>query len=233
MAKPPRKTTTRHKTPTLENGKAAPPQAAGRPQARRSRSTLGSPLPPRRVTNAARRSREHLTPDEVEKLLTVAGKAGRHGHRDRTLLLLAYRHGLRVSELVALRWDQVEFKAGTLHVARLKNGLPSSHPLRGPELRALRELHREYPGSPYLFVTERGGPMTTATVRKLMTRAGILARLPFPIHPHMLRHATGYKLANDGHDTRAIQHYLGHRNITHTVRYTEMAPGRFKNFWKD
>ncbi len=233
MAKSPRKTQPKRQAPTLVNGKVSSSQAAGRPQARRSRATPGSPLPPRRVANAERRAREHLTPDEVEKLLAAAGKAGRHGHRDRTLLLLAYRHGLRVSELVALRWDQIELKAGILHVSRLKNGLPSSHPLRGPELRALRELQREYPGSPYLFVTERGGPMTTATVRKLMTRAGVLARLPFPIHPHMLRHATGYKLANDGHDTRAIQHYLGHRNITHTVRYTEMAPGRFKNFWKD
>ena len=233
MAKVPRKTAARRKSPILINGKVRSAKASQRPQERRSRSTPDSPLPPRRVTNAARRAREHLTPDEVEKLLAAAGKIGRHGHRDRTLLLLAYRHGLRVSELVALRWDQVELKAGTLHVSRVKNGLPSSHPIRGPELRALRELQRQYPGSPYLFVTELGGPMTTATVRKLMTRAGVLARLPFPVHPHMLRHATGYKLANDGHDTRAIQHYLGHRNITHTVRYTEMAPGRFKNFWRD
>jgi type 1 fimbriae regulatory protein FimE len=237
MAKSRRKTSANRKppksAPTLENGKVPLRGANRKPLEPLSRGALGSPLPPRRVSNAKRRAREHLTPDEVEKLLAAAGKIGRHGHRDRTLLLLAYRHGLRVSELVALRWDQVELKAGTLHVARLKNGLPSSHPIRGPELRALRELQRQYPGSPYLFVTELGGPMTTATVRKLMTRAGLLARLPFPIHPHMLRHATGYKLANDGHDTRAIQHYLGHRNITHTVRYTEMAPGRFKNFWRD
>jgi type 1 fimbriae regulatory protein FimE len=233
MAKAPRKTTARRTPPTLVNGKVALRGANREPQEPLSRGTPGSPLPPRRVSNAARRAREHLTPDEVDKLLAAAGRIGRHGHRDRTLLLLAYRHGLRVSELVALRWDQVELKAGTLHVSRVKNGLPSSHPIRGPELRALRELQRQYPGSPYLFVTELGGPMTTATVRKLMTRAGVLAHLPFPVHPHMLRHATGYKLANDGHDTRAIQHYLGHRNITHTVRYTEMAPGRFKNFWKD
>jgi type 1 fimbriae regulatory protein FimB/type 1 fimbriae regulatory protein FimE len=95
------------------------------------------------------------------------------------------------------------------------------------------ELKREYPDSPYLFVTERGGPMTPATVRKLVTRAGSLAKLPFPIHPHMLRHSAGYKLASDGQDTRAIQQYLGHKNITHTVRYTQLSPERFKNFWKD
>ena len=127
----------------------------------------------------------------------------------------------------------MDLKAGLVHVARLKNGLPSNHPLRGLELRALRELRREYPESPYLFVTERGGPMTPATVRKLITRAGELARLPFPIHPHMLRHACGFKLASEGQDTRAIQQYLGHKNITHTVRYTELSPERFKTFWRD
>jgi site-specific recombinase XerD len=174
-----------------------------------------------------------LTPDEIERLLKACAGAGRHGHRDRALVLLAYRHGLRVSELVALRWDQVELKAGLIHVARLKNGIASTHPIRGPELRALRELRRRYTDSPYVFVTERGGPLTPATFRKLLARAGELARLPFPIHPHMLRHSTGYKLANDGQDTRAIQHYLGHRNITHTVRYTELSPERFKGFWKD
>ncbi|NNM62874.1 MAG: tyrosine-type recombinase/integrase, partial [Steroidobacteraceae bacterium] len=159
-----------------------------------------------------------LTPAEVEKLLQASSQVGRHGARDRTLILLAYRHGLRVSELVTMRWDQVDLKAGLVHVARLKNGLASTHPIRGPELRALRELRRDYPETPYLFVTERGGPMTAATARKLIARAGDLAKFPFPIHPHMLRHACGFKLASDGQDTRAIQQYLGHKNITHTVR---------------
>jgi Phage integrase family len=129
-----------------------------------------------------------------------------------------------------MRWEQTDLKAGLVHVARLKNGLPSTHPIRGPELRALRELRRDYPETPYLFVTERGGPMTPATARKLIGRAGELAKFPFPIHPHMLRHSAGYKLADEGHDTRSIQQYLGHRNITHTVRYTELSPDRFKNF---
>lgn len=159
--------------------------------------------PPRRVPNAAVRSREYLTPDEVAQLEQAARSTGRHGHRDATLILIAYRHGLRVSELVALRWDQIDLKAGTLHVNRLKNGSPSVHPIRGPELRALRRLSRDYPDLPYVFLTERGGPLTSATVRKMIARAGRQARIPFPVHPHMLRHATGYKLANDGHDTRA------------------------------
>lgn len=188
---------------------------------------------PRRVPNRDRRSREYLTPDEVEKLMASAARLGRHGHRDSALILLAYRHALRVGEIVALRWDQIDLKQGLLHVNRLKNGVASTHPLRGPELRALRRLKRDYPSSAYVFVTERGGPMTADNVRKLIARAGEAAGLPFPVHPHMLRHATGFKLANEGHDTRAIQHYMGHRNIQHTVRYTEMAPDRFKDFWRD
>jgi type 1 fimbriae regulatory protein FimE len=201
---------------------------------RKTRNTQnGKVAPPRRVTNRSLRAREHLTPEEVDKLIAAAGRLGRHAHRDTTLILIAYRHALRVSELVSLRWDQVDMKQGLLHVNRLKNGVSSTHPLRGPELRALRRLQRENEGSPYIFTTERGGPMTTSAVRKLVTRAGEEAELGFSVHPHMLRHAAGYKLANDGHDTRAIQHYLGHRNIQHTVRYTEMAPDRFKGFWKD
>jgi len=189
--------------------------------------------PPRRRPNSELRSREYLTPLEVDALMTGAKSVGRHKHRDATLILIAYRHGFRVSELVSLRWDQVDLKQGKLHVNRLKNGSPSVHPLRGPEIRALRRLQRDYQHSPYVFSTERKGPLTTSTVRKLITRAGNNAGLPFPVHPHMLRHACGYKLANEGQDTRAIQHYLGHRNITHTCRYTDLATNRFENFWRD
>ena len=204
-----------------------------RPSRTGAPNTKNGKVPPRRRTNAEVRSREFLTPDEIEKLMAAAGRVGRYRHRDKTLILLAYRHALRVSELVALRWDQVDLTQGLLHVTRLKNGVPSTHPLRGPELRALRRLRREYPKSPYLFITERGGPITASTVRKIVARSGTEAGIEFPVHPHMLRHSTGYKLANDGHDTRAIQHYMGHKNIQHTVRYTELAPDRFKDFWKD
>jgi type 1 fimbriae regulatory protein FimB/type 1 fimbriae regulatory protein FimE len=127
----------------------------------------------------------------------------------------------------------VDLKQGLLHVSRMKNGIASVHPLRGPELRLLRKLERDYPETFYVFVTERKGPLTPDTVRKLIIRAGKAAGLGFPVHPHMLRHACGYKLANDGHDTRAIQHYLGHKNIQHTVRYTELSPARFRDFWRD
>jgi type 1 fimbriae regulatory protein FimB/type 1 fimbriae regulatory protein FimE len=169
----------------------------------------------------------------VDKLIAAAKSVGRHGHRDATLILIGYRHALRVSELVALRWDQFDLGQGLLHVVRRKNGVDSTHPLRGPEIRALRRLQRDYPATPYVFVTERKGPLTASTVRKMLTRAGTRAGIGFPVHPHMLRHGCGFKLANDGHDTRAIQHYLGHKNIQHTVRYTELASGRFASFWKD
>jgi integrase len=175
----------------------------------------GKVPPPRRVTNLTRRSREHLTPAEVERMIAAAGNAGRHGVRDGTLILVAYRHGLRVSELVELRWEQVDLPRGTLHVNRKKGGDAATHPMSGRELRVLRQLKRTYPESPFLFVTERGGPMTEATVRKLVARSGKDARIGLPVHPHMLRHATGFYLANNAVDTRTIQAYLGHRNIMH------------------
>jgi integrase len=188
----------------------------------------------RRPKNESLRSREYLLPDEVEKLLQAAKKMGRYGQRNYTLLLMMYRHGLRVSEAIALRWNQVDLKEGQLHVRRLKNGKPSVQRIPGPELRALRQLQRDFSESPYLFVSERGGgPLTDHAVRKLVSRVGEAAGLDFPVHPHMFRHATGYYLASKGHDTRAIQDYLGHRNIHHTVRYTELAPGRFDDFWAD
>jgi type 1 fimbriae regulatory protein FimB/type 1 fimbriae regulatory protein FimE len=144
---------------------------------------------------------------------------------------MTYRHGLRVSELVALRWSQVELKVGLLHVTRRKNGTPSTHPLQGDELRALRKLDQS--SSPFVFTSERGGPMTDSNVRKLIARLGQAAKLGFPVHPHQLRHACGYALVKAGHDTRRIQLWLGHRNIAHTVRYTALSDAPFKEFWRD
>ena len=157
--------------------------------------------------------------------LVQAAKRNRWGHRDGTMILVAWRHGLRVSELVDLRWDQVDFATATLHVRRVKQGRPSTHPIMGDELRALRRLQREQePKSPFVFTSERARPFTTAGFARMMERAGVEAKLPFKVHPHMLRHACGFALANKGHDTRALQAYLGHRNIQHTVRYTELSP---------
>jgi type 1 fimbriae regulatory protein FimB/type 1 fimbriae regulatory protein FimE len=146
--------------------------------------------------------------------------------------LIAYRHGLRASELCDLQWSQVELNTGRLHVRRAKSGSPSVHPLRGEEIRALRRLQREQGPSSHVFMTERDGPMTPKAFHALFGRIGARARMPFPVHPHMLRHGCGYALANAGHDTRSLQAYLGHKNIQHTVRYTELAPDRFKDFWR-
>jgi len=86
--------------------------------------------------------------------------------------------------------------------------------------------------SSHVFMTERDGPMTAKAFHALFGRIGARAKMQFPIHPHMLRHGCGYALANAGHDTRALQAWLGHKNIQHTVRYTELSPHRFKDFWR-
>jgi len=148
-----------------------------------------------------------------------------------TMILMAFRHGLRASELCGLQWSDVEFETATLHLRRAKGGITATHPLLGDELRVLRNLKREA-ASPFVFVSERGAPFTVGGHAKLIERAGIAAKLPFKAHPHMLRHACGYALANRSVDTRTLQSYLGHRSIQSTVRYTELAPGRFKNIWR-
>jgi type 1 fimbriae regulatory protein FimB/type 1 fimbriae regulatory protein FimE len=196
------------------------------------RATVKRTVTPLRRPNADLRTREYLTDAEVGRLQKAAGN-NRWGHRDATMILVAYRHGFRVSELVDLRWDQIDFNTGTLAVRRAKRGTPATHPIRGDELRALRRLQREQdPRSPFAFTSERGSPFTTAGFARLVERAGESAKLGFKAHPHMLRHACGFALANKGHDTRALQAYLGHKNIQHTVRYTELAPDRFKDFWR-
>jgi integrase len=187
---------------------------------------------PQRLPNKALRTREHLTEKEVERLLKAAAD-NRNGHRDATMLLLAFRHALRSSEVCDLRWGQIDFNRAVLHVRRAKNGTPSTHPLTGREMRALRRLQREAPESPFMFLSERGSPFTTAGFARMIERAAGSAGLDIKAHPHMLRHACGYALANKGYDTRGLQAYLGHRYIQHTVRYTELSSDRFKGWWKD
>jgi integrase len=187
---------------------------------------------PSRVPNSELRQREYLLPGEIEKLI-AATKHSRYQHRDATLILVTYRHGLRASEVCELEWSQVDFDSATLHVRRVKNGKPSTHPIRGNELRALRQLRREQePKSPFVFTSERGSPFTPDALNRLVKRVARNTNLPFSLHIHMLRHSCGYKLASDGHDTRAIQDWLGHRAIQHTVRYTEGSASRFKDFWR-
>jgi type 1 fimbriae regulatory protein FimB/type 1 fimbriae regulatory protein FimE len=195
-------------------------------------ATVNGTVPPRRKPNSDARDREHLTEAEIERLMKAAGE-NRYGHRDTTMILIAFRHGLRPVEVCNLKWDSIDLAKARIHVNRAKNGEPSTHPLSGVELRALRRLKRKWIESPFVFVSERGSPFTTAGYRKMIARLGEAARFSFPVHPHMLRHACGYKLANDGRDTRALQHYLGHKSIQHTVRYTKLSPDRFRDFWRD
>ena len=195
-------------------------------------TTVNRTVKPRRPKNAHFRTREHLTVDEVERLIGTA-KSNRYGRRDALMILLTFRHGLRAAEVCDVRWEQVDFRTATLHVRRVKNGTPATHPLTGREMRALRKQQRESTQSPFMFVSERGAPLTAPGFSRMVERTAMTAGLNIKTHAHMLRHACGFKLANDGVDTRSLQAYLGHRNIQNTTRYTALAPGRFKTFWKD
>jgi integrase len=172
----------------------------------------------------------YLTQAQLNQLIKAARK-GRYGHRDATLILLMARHGLRVTEAIDLRWDQIDLAKGHLHVRRLKHGLDSVHPIQGDELRALRELKRNQEPSAFVFTSERGGPMTRSNVAKMIEKAGNRAGLPH-CHPHMLRHTTGHLLADAGHDTRRLQLWLGHSDIKHTAHYSQLSAKPFKDFWR-
>ncbi len=214
----------------------APAAAISKSPAKRAQSSARGrrrPAPPTKPLNKDVRSREYLTPDEVARLKDAAKHLGRHGFRDSLLISTMYRHGLRVSEAVNLRWDQVDFRYSKLHVQRLKNGDASVHYLEGEEVRAFRRLQADYPEGDFVFLSERAGPLAARTVHTIVARAGVAAGLPMTVHPHMLRHAKGYQLAARGEDTRAIQGYLGHRNIQHTVLYTKLDPRRYRGFGRD
>lgn len=193
--------------------------------------TVARPQPPRRRPNTELRAREHLTPDELDRLLRAARKRGRYGQRDAAMILVAYRHGLRVSELVGLRWRDVELDRGRIFVRRLKGSDDGAHPLSGDEIRALRQVRREWgEGSGHVFQTERSAPMTAAGFRKMLARTGAEVGLP-AVHPHMLRHGCGFGLIDRGIDVRTVQAWLGHRDISNTVRYTTVSARRFEGIW--
>lgn len=172
--------------------------------------------------------RAWLTEAEVERLIEHAGNP-----RDKAMMLIAYRHGLRVSELINLRWRDIDLEAARIKIHRLKAGEGSVHPISGRELRALRSLRRGMgPSARFCFVTERGVPMTRNGFFKLLQKAAEKAGLD-DVHPHLLRHATGFKLVNDGVDTLSLAAYLGHANIQNTKRYAKMNAARFDNLWRD
>jgi len=186
---------------------------------------------PVRLPNKTYREREHLTEKEINNVTETAQTIGRHGLRDSTMVLMCYRHGLRLSELLNLKWDQINFELNLLEVVRINNSMNSTHPLYSAEVQALAQIKKKYKETQFVFVTERKKPLSPSTFRKIIARAGKKALLDMPIHPHMLRHSAGFKLANDGHNIVAIQHYLGHKNISHTVQYFQFDKSDFRKFW--
>jgi type 1 fimbriae regulatory protein FimE len=204
---------------TAESSAPPPPKTPGRS--------------PRR-TNAECRPREYLTPAEVQQLADAARKTGRYGFRDSVLILTIYRHGLRASEAVQLEWTHFHFdRMNSVHVKRSKNGIPSQHPLGADEVRQLRKLQRDNPERRWVFTSERGGPLSTRSIHSIVQHAGHKAGFAFEVHPHMLRHARGFKLANEGRDTRSIQLFLGHRRIESTTVYMSLDAARFDGFTSD
>jgi type 1 fimbriae regulatory protein FimB len=179
--------------------------------------------------------KDFLTEAEMKQFL-AATRGGRHGVRDYAMMLMAYRHGLRVSELIELRLDDADLKSGRLHVRRKMGGLSAQHSIEGDELRVLRAWLRvrdlrSDDGSEYLFLSERG-PMTRQAVNYLVAEIGKRAGLSFHVHPHMLRHSTGHYLAGHNVDTKLVQEYMGHKNIAHTGRYTRAGSTRSARLWR-
>lgn len=182
------------------------------------------------AADAHERCRDYLGPAQMDRLLAAARK-GRHGTRDHLLILMMFRHGLRVSEAIALRRDHVDLEQSRLWINRLKGGLSVEHPIEGDELRAIRRWTAQRDDTlPWLFISEREQPMTRQSVNYLIGTIALRAGLG-RIHPHMLRHSCGFALANRGYDLRLIQDYLGHRDPRHTARYTRTASRRFEGIW--
>ena len=178
-------------------------------------------------TESCHVSRDHLTQREINRLFKAV-KLSRNPDRDYTLVLMMYRHGLRRSEVAKMRWSDVDLEGATIYIRRMKGSRSGRHPLQGDEIRSLRKIKGD---SPYLFLSERGSPISPRRISALVREAGERAGVEFQVNSHLLRHSCGYYLANKGYDTRLIQDYLGHMNIQNTVRYTRLSSTRFNGLW--
>ena len=178
--------------------------------------------------------RDYLSEKEVDRLLSAAKTFPRHGHRNFLLTLLAYRHALRISEVVDLRVGDIDLDSGRIYCRRLKGSVTNTHPMEGDEIRAIRKWLRDRPQTSldFLFVSERGSPLTRQAAWRILKESGQMAGLDIQVHPHMLKHSCGYFLANRGLDTRLIQDYMGHKQIQNTVRYTATNAKRFEGLWR-
>ncbi|HEY9755412.1 MAG TPA: tyrosine-type recombinase/integrase [Oculatellaceae cyanobacterium] len=181
----------------------------------------------RRTPYASTRKREYLTAQEIVSIIQATA-SNRNAERDALMISMAFNHALRASELVELTWDQIDLSRGALHVKRVKNGDSGVHFLQSKEIRTLKRLKDEHRGFDKVFISERQTPISARAFFKMLSIAGEKAKLPFPIHPHMLRHSKGYQLANKGTDLRLIQGYMGHKNVSNTVIYTKLDANRMR-----
>ena len=210
------------------NTVSSPPTILGK----EAKKTARKSPPPRRQPNATTRTREHLLPDEVDRVLKAVRK-NRNAARDYAFLLVMFRRALRVSEAIRLKWADVDLLDERIYVRRLKNGVPSTQPLSGIELRALKLLRRKNPSSQWVFLSERGGPMTRRNAHAIIAKAGRDAKISFPVHPHNLRHSLGYYMSEKGVPTRSLAAYMGHKNLNNCARYLALSSTHFKDWWED
>lgn len=197
------------------------------------RTAYARSAPPRKRTNRKARPRDYLSQREIESLISAC-KTDRHALRDQALILIGFRHCLRSREICNLRWSDIDLKGARMHVRRAKGGSESAHPLSGRELRLLRDLKKRESGAEYVFITERGTPMSTRNLRWIVAEAGKQAGIPFPVNAHSLRHSGCTHLSAEGMDTRLLAEYAGFRNLQHVLRYAAVNPGRYRNhYWKD
>jgi site-specific recombinase XerD len=188
-----------------------------------------------RLTNDSLRDREYLLESEITRLITAAkgNKDTFLATRNHLIILLSYRHGLRISELIGLKWEQIELEEARIHIKRLKGSNSGVHPMGADECRLCTKLRSRQPTkSPWMFTSNTGLVLTRDGVTKALATVAQAAKLEIKFHHHMLRHSCGYALTAQGNDTRLIQEYLGHRSIEHTVRYTALDPARFESLWE-